>query len=135
MLISFVFFWFYLSLVYLSLNITWLLPCFFSLPLISMCFMTREEKNEIIRIVKKFPDLSHLAVKIRPTLLVVLSGFFSLDPKSGQNSSFSFLQKSAEALNHCTALINAVWWLDFSFLLVMPWISSSFYCLLSFSVL
>lgn len=62
--------------IYLSLNIIWLLPCFFSLPLISMCFMTREEENEIIRIVKKFPDLSHLAVKIRPTLLVVLSGFF-----------------------------------------------------------
>lgn len=58
---------FYLPLVYLVLNITWLSSFLFLMPLVRMSHITREEENWIIRVVR-----SYLAFKIKPTLLVLL---------------------------------------------------------------
>lgn len=52
------FFCFYLPLAYFVLNIAWLSAFFFSLPLIWMSLMTRKGENWMIRIVRRYPELS-----------------------------------------------------------------------------
>lgn len=73
-----------------------------------MCFMTREEENWAIRIVKNFCELFHLAVKIRPTLLVIERFIFFIGPEIWTKFFLlsSFQANSAEAVNHCTAIFD-----------------------------
>lgn len=102
--------------------------------------MTREEENWIIRVVRRFPELSFV-VLLKLSLLflfyysvcIYISSHihahtcFNLNPKFFFPSSCQ--ETSAQALIIVLLAVfdtySVVWWLDYGFLPEMPWISSS----------